>query len=408
MCVMNRGALTENTKSSGVCADHVWKLVGLLQRVERAVDLDRRQPADANSSSLRCGSVGRVEGAAPRRVAPARDPGADGHAGILSRQDGRAGFPTKHERRGPQSLREAHSGAVTSTASVVDPTEPWTTGTGRRRAARRRLPAGSAPRPAPDAAQPAPRRRRPGLVVRAGRQRLAGHAHARRPRDPTSAPARRRRPRDRLGSRRGARARRDAGPARRAGHRGRVRLPPAPASCTTRTGACPACGSRAPANVLEALGPGDPRAEGGRPGRAGLVAHARAPARDPGARPGAGDPAGAADAGTWRTVPVWDWRRAGVDQHAPGTVQRAATVAPRLQECVDLPIAEARPAAADRAGHRGVDRGRGRVARARRRRRRLGRRLPPRAPRRLGAHRSADRRRRHARAAGRGPATGNG
>ena len=47
------------------------------------------------------------------------------------------------------------------------------------------------------------------------------------------------------------------------------------------------------------------------------------------------------DAQGWRAVPVWDWRRAGVDQQRAGTVQRAATVAHRLQECVDLPIAEA-------------------------------------------------------------------
>lgn len=44
---------------------------------------------------------------------------------------------------------------------------------------------------------------------------------------------------------------------------------------------------------------------------------------------------------TWRTIPVWDWRRAGVDQQRAGTIQRAATVAHRLQESVDLSMAEA-------------------------------------------------------------------
>ncbi len=45
---------------------------------------------------------------------------------------------------------------------------------------------------------------------------------------------------------------------------------------------------------------------------------------------------------TWRAVPVWDWRRAGVEEQRAGTVARAAAVAHRLQEGVDLPIAEAR------------------------------------------------------------------
>jgi 3-methyladenine DNA glycosylase/8-oxoguanine DNA glycosylase len=47
------------------------------------------------------------------------------------------------------------------------------------------------------------------------------------------------------------------------------------------------------------------------------------------------------DAATWRGVPVWDWRRAGVDESRASTVQRVAAVAPRLQETVGLPIAEA-------------------------------------------------------------------
>ncbi|WP_426595078.1 DNA-3-methyladenine glycosylase family protein [Cellulomonas sp. McL0617] len=47
------------------------------------------------------------------------------------------------------------------------------------------------------------------------------------------------------------------------------------------------------------------------------------------------------DASGWRSIPVWDWRRAGVDQQRAGTIARAATVARRLQESVDLPITEA-------------------------------------------------------------------
>ena len=44
----------------------------------------------------------------------------------------------------------------------------------------------------------------------------------------------------------------------------------------------------------------------------------------------------------WRAVPVWDWRRAGVEEARAGTVLRAAVVAPRLQEGAHLPIEEAR------------------------------------------------------------------
>jgi 3-methyladenine DNA glycosylase/8-oxoguanine DNA glycosylase len=44
----------------------------------------------------------------------------------------------------------------------------------------------------------------------------------------------------------------------------------------------------------------------------------------------------------WRAVPVWDWRRAGVEEQRSGTVLRAAAVAGRLQEGADLPIEEAR------------------------------------------------------------------
>ncbi|WP_235520908.1 DNA-3-methyladenine glycosylase family protein [Cellulomonas sp. Leaf395] len=44
----------------------------------------------------------------------------------------------------------------------------------------------------------------------------------------------------------------------------------------------------------------------------------------------------------WREVPVWDWRRAGVEEARSGTVLRAAVVARRLQEGADLSIEEAR------------------------------------------------------------------
>ncbi|HEY0216172.1 MAG TPA: DNA-3-methyladenine glycosylase 2 family protein [Cellulomonas sp.] len=42
----------------------------------------------------------------------------------------------------------------------------------------------------------------------------------------------------------------------------------------------------------------------------------------------------------WRRVPVWDWRRAGVDDRRATTVLRALAVVDRLQEAVDLHPAE--------------------------------------------------------------------
>lgn len=48
------------------------------------------------------------------------------------------------------------------------------------------------------------------------------------------------------------------------------------------------------------------------------------------------------DALGWRQVPVWDWRRAGVDDQRASAVLRAAAVARRLQEAVDLPPDELR------------------------------------------------------------------
>lgn len=42
------------------------------------------------------------------------------------------------------------------------------------------------------------------------------------------------------------------------------------------------------------------------------------------------------DALGWRRVPVWDWRRAGVEEQRAATVARTMAVAARLQEAVDL------------------------------------------------------------------------
>jgi len=42
------------------------------------------------------------------------------------------------------------------------------------------------------------------------------------------------------------------------------------------------------------------------------------------------------DALGWRRVPVWDWRRAGVDEQRSATILRAAAVAGRLQEVLDV------------------------------------------------------------------------
>ncbi|WP_277190744.1 DNA-3-methyladenine glycosylase family protein [Luteipulveratus flavus] len=47
------------------------------------------------------------------------------------------------------------------------------------------------------------------------------------------------------------------------------------------------------------------------------------------------------DVRTWRRVPSWEWLRAGVDAARADTVARALSVAARLEECADLPIADA-------------------------------------------------------------------
>ena len=43
----------------------------------------------------------------------------------------------------------------------------------------------------------------------------------------------------------------------------------------------------------------------------------------------------------WRLIPSWDWLRAGVDAARADTIQRALTVADRLQECAELPLPQA-------------------------------------------------------------------
>lgn len=43
----------------------------------------------------------------------------------------------------------------------------------------------------------------------------------------------------------------------------------------------------------------------------------------------------------WRRIPSWDWHRAGVDPKRMRTALACAVVANRLEECVDLPPAEA-------------------------------------------------------------------
>jgi len=43
----------------------------------------------------------------------------------------------------------------------------------------------------------------------------------------------------------------------------------------------------------------------------------------------------------WRRVPSWDWHRAGVDPRRARTVLAAAQVAPRLEETVGMPAADA-------------------------------------------------------------------
>ncbi len=57
--------------------------------------------------------------------------------------------------------------------------------------------------------------------------------------------------------------------------------------------------------------------------------------------PGPGEERGlvvAPEASGWAMIPSWEWTRAGVDGGRARTVVAAARVAPRLEECVDLPL----------------------------------------------------------------------
>ncbi|XVX19307.1 DNA-3-methyladenine glycosylase family protein [Actinomycetota bacterium] len=47
------------------------------------------------------------------------------------------------------------------------------------------------------------------------------------------------------------------------------------------------------------------------------------------------------DAKGWVAIPSWEWLRAGVDAARSDAVMRAAAYAGRLEECVDLPLAQA-------------------------------------------------------------------
>ena len=48
------------------------------------------------------------------------------------------------------------------------------------------------------------------------------------------------------------------------------------------------------------------------------------------------------DAAGWAGIPSWEWLRAGVDPARSRTIMRAVRHAGRLEECADLPAAEAR------------------------------------------------------------------
>ncbi|WP_244328478.1 DNA-3-methyladenine glycosylase [Yimella sp. cx-51] len=47
------------------------------------------------------------------------------------------------------------------------------------------------------------------------------------------------------------------------------------------------------------------------------------------------------DVAGWARIPSWEWLRAGVDAQRADTVMRAMAVAPRLQECAELPREQA-------------------------------------------------------------------
>ena len=89
------------------------------------------------------------------------------------------------------------------------------------------------------------------------------------------------------------------------------------------------------------------RAAGSRSFRPARIMRPCAPGREPSPSLPMGTPApGPAPAGltvapppaVWRDLPVWEWRRAGVDAQRHGTVVRAAAVAHALR--ADLGVAE--------------------------------------------------------------------
>ena len=113
---MNRPPLTAKTKSSGVSRAPRGVRRGPLQRVERAVDLDRGQPLGGVLQLAALRQARRVEVAAPAGVAPAGDADPDGHgraptssggsvrlipsSSSRTRDGRRAGAPTQVPSRG--------------------------------------------------------------------------------------------------------------------------------------------------------------------------------------------------------------------------------------------------------------------------------------------------------------------
>ena len=96
-----------------------------------------------------------------------------------------------------------------------------------------------------------------------------------------------------------------------------------------------------------------PRAARHRPGGAPRLARRVLLVRRSGARALAGA-AGAAGRRDAARRPDWDWHRLGVDLARQRTIRGAATVAGRLEQCVDLAPVGRGPVAA-RAGYRRVD-----------------------------------------------------
>ena len=322
-CVTNRGPLTENTKSSGVSAAQATVALRPLQRVERAVDLDRREPPGGVLELAALRQAGGVEHRAPRRVAPAGDPGADGHRASVSVVPARAGrgrtwwrrdSAQPRPRRGSPVSGAAHSGGRDHRAgrradgltSVYRPRDRvdvrLTLGPLRR--------GGGDPAWwfAPDG--PSGRRPRRRTVPRRATWSSAAtgstsprgvrERSVRWPTSPTCS-----------GPRRPARVRRVAAPG------GPRRVPQSDGACGSRGRAT--CSSRwcPPSSSSGCVGL-DAKAAWRR-----LVLQHGTPAPGPAPRTLRVPPTAA----RWREVPVWDWRRAGVEEARAGTVRRAAEVA---------------------------------------------------------------------------------